>query len=213
MKNQWRSWDTADPVVTWQLELPLTRPAQRFELLAALGRAGDESGVFTLQRVALPELAFRVDGAADNGPWIAAARQHQLAEIFPFEALLLDEVAIADRLCVLSTVSFVRPGQGVVTERHADAGALLRELDPECEALYAEHFQAHQPFIAPWSSTTATLLRVHFGFWCDLWFDDSEPELLRLNAERLARLRVRLDALARSVSGRFDAGQAAPASA
>lgn len=201
MKNQWRSWDTMDPIVTWQLELPLARPEQRFELLAALGRAGDESGLFTLQQVKLPELPFRVDRATDNQPWVAAAQQHGLAEIFPFEQFYLDVPAAGAALSVLSTVSFVRPDAGVVTERHADAGALLRQLDPGGDPLLAEHFYAHQPFVALWSSTTARLLQVSFGFWCDLWFDDAEPELLRLNGERLEKLRVWLLRIAESAGG------------
>ncbi|MBN2361675.1 MAG: hypothetical protein JXR83_19640 [Deltaproteobacteria bacterium] len=204
MLNQWRSWDTADPIAIWTLELPLERPEQRFDALRALCQAGDESGVFTLQQVALPGLPFRVDGAADNGPWAAAAQQHDLAEIFPFEQIFMDHGATGGSLSVLSTVSFVLPGQGIVTERRADAGQLLRELDPGCDPLFAERFYARGPFVALWSATSADVLRVSFGFWCDLWFDDGEPELLRLNGERLQRLRDRLDGLAGSRRGRLD---------
>ena len=204
MKNQWRSWDTADPVVTWQLELPLARPDQRFLWLTALAQAGDESGLFTLQQVRLPELPFHVDSATNNRPWVAAAHKHDLAEIFPFEKYFLDEIAPGAELSVLSTVSYLRPDAGVVTERHADAGALLRQLDPGCDPLFAEHFYAHQPFVALWSATTAQLLRVSFGFWCDIWFDAAASELLRLNGERLEQMRVRLLGIAESAGGRCD---------
>jgi len=105
---------------------------------------------------------------------------------------------------VLSTVSFVRPGQGVVTERCGDAGQLLRELDPGCDPLYARHFYDHRPFVALWSTTAERSLQVSFGFWCDLWFDGGEPELLRLNGQRLERFRAGVDALARSLGGRLE---------
>lgn len=204
-ENAWRSFDTADPIYTWTLELLLPAPHHRFEVLAQLGRAGDDSGVFTLRRVALPGLPCAVDEAGDNSAWIGAARSHQLVEILPFEDAFCAADPPAGVVEVVSTVSFVRAGAGVVTERHSDAGQLLRSLFPDAEPRYRDRFFAPHPFIAPWSTTEGQQLRVELGFWCDLWFDQGSPQLAAANAERLARFRQALEVIAGEFQGRLSA--------
>lgn len=199
--NAWRSFDTPDPIYTWTLELELSAPERRFEVLQQLGRAGDESGVFTLRHVTLAALPCSVRDAPDNSAWVEAARASKLDEILPFEENFFAADPPAGEVEVLSTVSFERAGRGVVTERHADAGVLLRELDPQAGRPFIDRFYVEHPFIAPWSTTKGSQLRVELGFWCDLWFNRDSAELAALNGERLEIFRRALDEIAATWKG------------
>ncbi|MFZ9345461.1 MAG: hypothetical protein ACO268_09975 [Opitutales bacterium] len=97
----------------------------------------------------------------------------------------------------------VRDGTGALVERTAaDAGALLRSLEP-LEPAFARRFAAAHPFAAGWSTSTAAAITVTVGFFTTLWLPHGDAALEAANAPALDALRTALTALARRRGGRI----------
>lgn len=192
MKNHWCSYDTTDPLLVWELRVPASSSTQtgseQEQVIDAVCRAGRATGVvdwigWSDRRVSRPILERR------SGEWL------------PFEAALF----AGARVPFISTV-FVRDARGAVHPQTAgDAGALLRELEPDLDAAYLRRFAASHPFIGLFSTSTETDLAVHVCFFCNIYFDESDAELFAANQAPLLKFREALLTLARQRGGTLTA--------
>ena len=200
MKNQWQSPDALDPFLTWELVLPLTQSAQRFDFVDEILALCAQTRLVRIREVALAVVTLPV--TEDPRHYGEVARSRSLLEVLPFQEALCG----GDGRVVIESTVFVRDQAGAIIERDAsDAGALLRSLEPDADAAWARRFATSHPFVGLWSTTTGGELRVTFAFWCTLLFDESDEELLQRNRPRLQGLHDGLQALARRSRGSVDA--------
>ncbi len=192
MKNHWCSYDATDPVLTWELSVPAAASKQpgseQEQVIDAVCRAGRATGVvdwigWSDHRVSRPILEQR------PGEWL------------PFEDALFAGV----RVPLISTV-FVRDDKGAVHPRTAgDAGALLRELEPQLDDVYVRRFAASHPFVGLFSTSTESTLAVTVCFFSNVFFDEQDAALFAANQAPLLKFREALLAIARQRGGTLTA--------
>jgi len=188
MKNHWCSYDATDPLLVWELRVPATATtradSEQEQVVDAVCRAGRATGVvdwigWSDHRVSRPILEARA------GEWL------------PFEDALFSGV----RVPFISTV-FVRDAKGVIHPRTAgDAGALLRELEPDLDASYVRRFAASHPFVGLFSTSTSSHIAISVCFFCDVFFDERDAELFEKNQQALVKFRDALVAIAQKRGG------------
>jgi hypothetical protein len=178
--NRWQSFETTEPVLAWSLVVVAPTPGDRRAVVDEVLAAGARTGVL----LASPQ-AVREESATELLPWNDAVASGQPV---PFSSRV-----------------FVRDATGGVVERTAaDAGALLRQLEP-IEALYARHFAAARPFAVAWTTTSATALEVTIAYFTSLWLEHGDEALHQKNLPALMTFRDALVAVARRRGGRIEA--------
>jgi hypothetical protein len=175
LKNHWQAFDSAEPLLVWQLRLP-----------APAGTDGDA--------VAAAAVDEALDVLAQSG--LLITRRPLPAE----EAVFAGE---APRGVSVVTVRDARGA--LVDERADDAGALLRRLEgPGLDAGYARRFAAPgRPFVAAWQHRDAASVELRVAFFSTLHFDARDAALHEKNHARVIAARDGLLALARRRGGRI----------
>ena len=186
--NRWQVYDTSEPLLQWQLALPLPSSSS-----SSSSSASAEAAVVAAVRAALLPLVTVV------GPTLPDVDRAFSAPA-PFR----------------STVTVRDQRHALVDIEADDAGATLRRFEgPDLDPGYARRFAAlGHPFVAVWSSTATTSTSstpkttpLRFGvtvaFFATIWFNDEDPALLARNAARLQAAHTALTTVARRHGGQL----------
>lgn len=184
----WQAFDRSEPVLQWQLAVPLpasTAPAR-----------GPSPGA----RAALEEVQAALTPIVELAGDVVAGEAEALTSLHdgtPGGVAFRSPVTVRDRRAGAA-------GHGAVVDVvSGSAGRLLREYQPDLDPAWARRFAADVPFVRVWQTPSPGRLAVTVAFYATIWFAGDDAEVFAKNHARLVAARDALTAVVRRRGGQL----------